>query len=112
MLYYYIIAPNKVYWQTFYFYLIILLNSNSYYDSSNGITKFIAVQLLGWVAQIASHKYLEGNSPALLTGAVQSFITAPIFVVDEIVQNFKTIDLGPVATAYMMYNMYFFRIGC
>ena len=107
MLYYYIIAPSKVYCQTFYFYLIILINSNSYYSSSNSMSKFIVVQLLGWVAQIASHKYLEGNSPALLTGAAQSFITAPIFVVDEIIQNFKTIDLGPVGLAYTMYNLCF-----
>jgi len=105
MLYYYIIAPRKIFWQTFYFYFMILINSNSYYNSSNSITKYLIVQILGWVFQIASHKYLEGNSPALLKGAVQSFITAPIFIVDELVQNLPGTNFALITMIYSLYKL-------
>ena len=105
MCYYYIIAPRKIFWQTVCFYFILLVNSNSYYNSSNSITKYLIVQILGWVFQIASHKYFEGNSPALLEGAVQSFVTAPIFIVDEINQNLPEINFGLITLIYSIYKL-------
>jgi uncharacterized membrane protein YGL010W len=106
MIYYLIISPSDVYFQTFYFYLIILINVNMSNRSTN---KFISVQLLGWVLQIASHKYLEGNSPALLSGAMQSFVTAPIFVVDEIVHNFEIINFKYIAFIYIFWKKISFK---
>ena len=107
MLYYYVIAPKKVFWQTFYLYLIILINSNSYYSGLSTVFKYFIVQILGWVFQIASHKYLEKNSPALLSGIVQSFLTAPIFIVHELVENLSGFSLNYTALFYGLYKIVF-----
>ena len=107
MIYYYIIAPKKVFWQTFYLYLIILINLNSHYNTSTGISTYLIVHILGWVFQIASHKYLEGNSPALLDGIVQSFLTAPIFIVHEVVENIQGFSLKYTLLLYSLYKLFF-----
>ena len=108
MYYYYKIAPKKVFEQTFYFYLILLMKLNYYYDYKS--LKYLVIQILSWIAQIASHKYIEGNSPALLKGLKQSFLTAPIFVVDEIKQqnmfNFKKIFL--IYSFYKLFRIFIF----
>tara|TARA_B100001094_G_scaffold49270_1_gene44699 strand:- start:990 stop:1475 length:486 start_codon:yes stop_codon:yes gene_type:complete len=85
MIYYYIIAPRKLFWKTVLFYLFVLTNSNSNYKKKSPFY-YLMIHILSWVFQILSHKFLEGNRPALLNGVVQSFLTAPIFVVYELDQ--------------------------
>ena len=107
MAYYYIISPKKVFWQTFFLYLILLINANSTYNSSPSLAKYAIVQILGWVFQIASHKYFERNSPALLNGISQSFLTAPIFIVHELVENIEGFGLKYVTLLYVLYKLVF-----
>ena len=42
-----------------------------------------------WILQILSHKFIEGNQPALLSGIIQSFTMAPFFVYLEFLFLFK-----------------------
>ena len=67
------------------FYLIILYSSNLFVcniDESWEIAGIVFVA--SWILQILGHKCIEGNSPAFLKGFVQSFLTAPLFIVLEI----------------------------
>tara|TARA_B100001173_G_C15968829_1_gene539083 strand:- start:479 stop:1018 length:540 start_codon:yes stop_codon:yes gene_type:complete len=69
------------------FYFIILLASNLfYYNIEYSYVYAIIFQIISWIAQIASHKYIEGNSPAFKDGFIQSFLTAPMFIVVEILE--------------------------
>jgi uncharacterized membrane protein YGL010W len=43
----------------------------------------IYLHIGSWILQLLSHKYIEGNKPALLTGLVQSFTIAPFFTLLE-----------------------------
>ena len=76
-------------------------------STSTGISTYLIVHILGWVFQIASHKYLEGNSPALLDGIVQSFLTAPIFIVHEVVENIQGFSLKYTLLLYSLYKLFF-----
>ncbi|KAI9226840.1 MAG: hypothetical protein DHS80DRAFT_32346 [Piptocephalis tieghemiana] len=42
------------------------------------------VQLFSWTAQILSHRFAEGRSPAFLDSVVQAFLLAPLFSFIEI----------------------------
>ena len=57
-----------------------------YYYVNNAWIYSIIIQISSWIIQILSHKYIEGNSPALIEGFVQSFLTAPLFIVVEIME--------------------------
>ena len=81
MLYYYYFAPTKIFWKTFFFYLYILVHSNYH---STTLRKYIFIQSTGWFLQIISHKVFEKNKPAFYNDLFGSFVTAPIFVVQEI----------------------------
>jgi len=81
MLYYYYFAPTKIFWKTFFFYLYILVHSNYH---SYHLKKYIFIKSTGWFLQILSHMYIEKNKPAFYNDLFGSFITAPIFVVQEI----------------------------
>ena len=107
MTYYYIIAPNNIFYQTALFYLIILVHLNSFYRNKYSLLFYTLVHIGGWVIQILSHKYLEGNSPALLSGIVQSFLTAPIFIVQELVDNINFFNLTYPAITYLSYKLLF-----
>lgn len=107
MIYYKIIAPKKVFWQTFYLYLILLININTNYSKTYSGFVYYITHILGWILQIGSHKIFEGNSPALLQGIVQSFITAPIFIVHELVDNIEGFGLRYVALMYSLYKLIF-----
>ena len=107
MIYYYIIAPNNIFYQTSLFYLIILVNLNSFYRNKYGLLFYILIHIGGWILQILSHKYLEGNSPALLNGIVQSFLTAPIFIVQELVDNINFFNLTYPTIVYLSYKLLF-----
>lgn len=43
----------------------------------------IIVHIGSWIVQLLSHKFFEGNKPALLTGITQSFTIAPFFTLLE-----------------------------
>jgi uncharacterized membrane protein YGL010W len=69
------------------FYLFILISSNLfYYYVNNAWIYSILFQISSWVIQILSHKFIEGNSPAFKDGLIQSFLTAPLFIVVEIIE--------------------------
>ena len=69
------------------FYLLILVCGNLfYYYIDNAWIYSIIIQISSWIIQILSHKYIEGNSPAFIEGFVQSFLTAPLFIVVEIIE--------------------------
>ena len=107
MIYYYLIAPSNIFYQTVLFYLIILVNLNSFYRNKYALLFYTLIHIGGWILQILSHKYLEGNSPALLDGIVQSFLTAPIFIVQELVENISFFDLTYPAIIYFSYKLIF-----
>ena len=48
----------------------------------------IVVHLFSWVIQIMGHTVYEKNKPAFLTGLLQSFLMAPMFVLLEIFFKF------------------------
>lgn len=69
------------------FYLLILICGNLfYYYVNNAWIYSIIIQISSWIIQILSHKYIEGNSPAFIEGFIQSFLTAPLFIVVEIME--------------------------
>jgi uncharacterized membrane protein YGL010W len=90
MLYYYKLgAPIDILRKTMLFYAIILYHSSAFYKSAHinqrsSFYIFAGIQVLSWVFQILSHKVIEKNSPALLSGIKQSVLTAPIFVIEEL----------------------------
>lgn len=104
MIYYYIIAPRKIFWSTLYFYYAILIESNRSYSININYNIYIYVHILGWIIQIMSHKVFEGNSPALFDGIIQSLTTAPIFIVQELKQIIPYIDIGVVSILYLLYR--------
>ena len=102
--YYYTIASSELFWQTFHFYLMILISANINYSyNSSKIMYYLIIQILSWKLQILSHRYFEGNSPALLSGISQSLLTAPIFIVDEIFQYTPWIKFDLVGMIYRLY---------
>lgn len=42
------------------------------------------LHVISWIAQIIGHRVYEGNSPAILESLVGSVLTAPMFVVLEV----------------------------
>ena len=64
------------------FYSILLYSSNIFYCQIDYAWIWaIGIHILSWILQIVGHRICEGNQPAFLTGAIQSFLMAPIFVV-------------------------------
>ena len=86
ILFYYLISAKRLFKYTLCCYTIILLLSIANYKYSN-LSIYITVQILGWIAQIISHKYIEGNAPALSKGIIRSILVAPIFIVDELIDH-------------------------
>lgn len=77
------------------FYLIILILSNLFFCTvNNSYIWALIIHISSWIFQILSHKFIEGNSPAFKEGLIQSFLTAPLFIVVEILEfitNYKWI---------------------
>ena len=70
-----------------------LIYSNAYLFSNkiqNSWKWGLLIQILSWVLQLLSHKYIEKNTPAFKDGMVQSFLTAPLFVVVETLEYFTS----------------------
>jgi 2-hydroxy fatty acid dioxygenase len=44
----------------------------------------LTIHVVSWTCQILSHKYFEGNKPALLDSITQSFSIAPLFTLLEL----------------------------
>ena len=69
----------------FLFYLNVTTASN--FVENNDLQYSVSVSLLihlaSWTLQILSHKYFEGNKPALLDSITQSFSIAPLFTLLE-----------------------------
>lgn len=64
------------------FYSILWYTSNIFYCQIDYAWIWaIGIHVFSWILQIAGHRICEGNQPAFITGAVQSFLMAPIFVV-------------------------------
>lgn len=74
-----------IYCSVFYF-IILLLSNIIYYNIDYSYIYAIILQLISWIIQILSHKYIECNSPAFKDSLVQSFLTAPMFIVVEILE--------------------------
>ena len=101
MIYYHKLgAPLKILDKTVLFYALVLYNSSKFYLTTSqkySLYIFAAVQVLSWVFQILSHKIIEKNSPALLSGIKQSFLTAPIFVIEELNRYIPNINFWYIA---------------
>ena len=64
------------------FYSILWYTSNIFYCQIDYAWIWaIGIHVFSWILQIAGHRICEGNQPAFLTGTIQSFLMAPIFVV-------------------------------
>ena len=46
------------------------------------------LHILAWVLQILGHALFENNRPAFMDNLVQSFLMAPIFVLNEVLTFF------------------------
>ena len=80
---------NESYYSIFsaVFYLFILIQSNIFYiNIKNAWFYAILIQVFSWILQLASHKYIEKNSPAFVNGIKQSFLTAPLFIIIDLVK--------------------------
>lgn len=105
---YMIFAPPRIVKRTFFFYLFILLTTNRFYntmDHKTSLRVFLGIQILSWLGQILSHKYIEKKSPAFMKGAIQSFVTGPIFIVDELMRFIPLFRFWPLSVAYFIYLM-------
>ena len=101
-------APQIIVKRTFFFYLFILLTTNRFYntvDHKITLNVFLGIQVLGWLGQILSHKYIEKKSPAFMKGIIQSFVSGPIFIVVEIIRFFPLLHFLPISVAYCIYLM-------
>ena len=106
MAWYYVIAPKNITQKTIFFYLIILMHSTQIYftlSKFQSLYLFLSVHVTSWICQILSHRFIEKNSPALITGIKQSFLTAPIFVVEEIHRAIPKLCFWPIALVYIRY---------
>jgi len=89
MYYYYKIAPT-IYFYAIYFYLPILVHSNIFYNTTDGAYLYaLVIQVLSWIIQILSHKFIEKNQPAFIDGLTQSVLVAPLFIIYEMKQIIK-----------------------
>ena len=50
-----------------------------YYRNLLTLSEAFLLHIISWVAQILSHKYLEGRAPALMDSLSQAFLEAPVF---------------------------------
>ena len=111
MVYYYMIAPKHIFRKTLMFYSSIYMASDITFDNmakSSGL--FLAIQILSWALQLLSHRFIEKNSPAFKDGFTQSFLTAPVFVVDEVVKFVPKIKFWPVVLALFGAKMIYGRL--
>ena len=112
MIYYYKLgAPKNILHKTMLFYAMILYNSSEFYRSAiinqqSSFYIFASIQVLSWIFQILSHKVIEKNSPALLSGIKQSVLTAPIFVIEELNSYIPDIKLWYIAAFFSSYITY------
>lgn len=51
--------------------------------------KAIYLHIFSWVMQILGHVYYEKNSPAFMSGAIQSFLVAPLVVLIDSLDHIK-----------------------
>ena len=71
------------------FYFCILLSSQVFYCQVDYAYIYaIGIHILSWVVQLLGHKLCEGNKPAFLTGLIDSFMVAPLFVVIDFCKLF------------------------
>jgi 2-hydroxy fatty acid dioxygenase len=79
------------------------------------LTGNILLHIFSWAVQILSHKYIEKNSPALITGFWDSFTIAPFFVWMEIWWFFgynKVIHKKIRHDAWVLYNRNMNMVNC
>ena len=75
------------------FYSLLCFTSNIFYcEVDYSWIWAIGIHIFSWVLQIAGHRICEGNQPAFLTGAIQSFLMAPIFVVYDWCMYFGIVE--------------------
>jgi len=64
--------------------ILSVLAANAFAQRADHTSIAFIVHVASWVAQIASHKFAEGRSPALLDNPVNALVLAPFFVHLEI----------------------------
>ncbi len=52
------------------------------------IVAFLGGQILGWSSQIFGHLHFEKNRPAFYENIIHSFVSAPIFVIADVLFHF------------------------
>lgn len=57
-------------------------------ETSVALGVFAAVQIIAWAAQIFGHAHYENNKPAFMENLHQAFISAPLFVVADVLFHF------------------------
>ncbi|GBG63155.1 hypothetical protein CBR_g36924 [Chara braunii] len=55
----------------------------------------LAIQIIGWASQFFGHFAFEGRRPALFDNLVQALLTAPYFVLLEVMQKFFGYEPNP-----------------
>ena len=75
---------DKAIGRNFMIFFGICLFSSNYFIRNYNYQIAIYLHIGSWILQILSHKFIEGNQPALLSGIFQSFTMAPFFVFLEI----------------------------
>ena len=66
-------------------YLVLLYNLSNFWRSidMNWRENSYILFIFAWILQFFGH-YIEGNSPALLTGLKQAFLESPVFTMEYI----------------------------
>ena len=83
-------------YSTYYIYLdpvigltyIPVMLSMMIHINSISLTTAILIHVSSWIVQILSHKYFEGNTPALKDGLLQAITIAPLFTWYEMYKAF------------------------
>jgi uncharacterized membrane protein YGL010W len=69
-------------------FLLYLVYKNSIKGLKVPFMMAFLLHILAWVLQILGHALFENNRPAFMDNLVQSFLMAPIFVLNEVLTFF------------------------
>jgi hypothetical protein len=104
MIYYYLIAPKKIFWSTVYFYLAILIESNRTYNINNNYNIFVFVQTFSWILLILVDTLCKGNKAMKYEDNVQVFANIPLFIVHTFKHYIPYMDIGVISILFILYR--------
>jgi 2-hydroxy fatty acid dioxygenase len=76
----------------------VILYIMYYYRDLITISEAFSLHIISWIAQILSHKYLEGRAPALMDSFFTSITIAPLYIWLELLSwfGYKTLFIDNI----------------